>query len=1764
MRKAVYRLGQRAAVAHTLEDEGTRRKSRAGDTSVVTSNGRPVSRGGASAPSPEIFQGFRFSPQSSTGLFLPTESWERHLQEIEEIEKAGVRAEGLRTQLGTLISQYYTLFANMVTYGAAEKPRGTPPPRLLREAARRSLVDSTIIEARIHQTRHVAHRVSVEGKEKGFQVVHVRQQDPNFKPAPDIVERCEAMVELLENPNPEYHPGGIQDFLVKAVRGHLTLDRIAMVMVKDSSGRPRSFHLLPPDGIRPRYQALYTLLQQNPQFRSMEQIVELVWTRDRVEIDDRTAYVQLLEDQRIYGAWSKEEMCLPYTATVLTDQGPRRIGDLVKYRVPALVRSFNRETGGLEWRRVVGWSRRLNREPLVVLRWSGRKVEGFRATPNHPVWTPRGWVPVGKLQVGDEVHVAGPRISAAQRQVILGTLLGDGCLKVQKTAPALTLSHGPKQYGYLDWKAKSLGNLGSWRRRTHRSSTIRPQGRTPRLVASEREVFETRALLALSPIADLVKPGWVENRTGRKIVTRAWLDQVDALGLAVWIMDDGSMRRDGQLLLCTDGYSEDECQVVVAWLRERWALQAHIIGPPSFYGKYRVSIPKTSATVLIALLSEYLLFDGTKKRWIAEALQPPDDGAVAVRLTAVERRQVAGRVFDIEVEGTHTFTSNGLIAHNSVCVANPSDEIDRAGWGISPLEASLEGTTLLLNAFNFNKQAFSSFPEAMGIFQGKVDREGFEAFKQSIYSQAGPGSSLRLPMFATGTDAGNAASKFQLVKLRDSFRDMTFPQLIRMMVALKAAAYRCFDGDTVIETERGPLTIREIVSKRLPVQVRSFDRETGQVGWAPVVAWQRFPQEREWVTVWYPGGKKFRRLMVTADHEVWTDQGCGAAMVRADKLAVGDRVFVLAPGMSPEQEQVLLGSLLGDGNLHRQGGKKPRSSGKYRRHGPRGLSVPHYSESHAVSQGDYLRWKGRALGSLGATVKDVEFAARPTRPRFRGAVLRTPSLATLDQYHRLCYSGERGQKRLTWSWLSRLDPLGLAVWFMDDGDVQVNHRRWVVRWTLPPSEPEDLVSVLRVFGEKWGCRPVVSPAGHSRAWRLRFHASDSDRLLAIMAPYVVPEGPVPESRTCGCGSRGNHRVGCPRPTRTRGSHHRKKRWIAGEIPQGPTAALVPVPVLQVRHHALEHAAYCVTAPPTHTLFANRVASAQCHPILLNFAPDSGGQRPLISNETQEQAIALAQEEGLHCVPWHTCVETDQGPLAVGRIVRDRLAVRVKSFDGERVVWAPITQWSSRPNPEGLWKIQWGRGGRYAQFLSTPCHRVLTARGWVRADQITTADRVAVTAPRLSPEQEEIVLGSLLGDGFLVRHSHGRRGGGWPQFRVVHGDRQLPYSTWKAESLSTLKGAVEPRPFPRTPAVIRGRAIRGGPQHVFRVGATPGLWDLWTLAYPGGKKTVSREWLDRLGVRGLAVWAMDDGSLGVFRYPERSTTRRFVFCTNGFSVPEVRLLRVWLSERFGLDARILFQRGRPMLWLTASSTRRFQELVAPYLRLGDHEKTWLGGPSVPQGPTDGAVWLPVTGSEPAPSQGAVYDIMVPGTQCFVVHGLVVHNSLLDVISSWLTRELIRPWYPDLKMIFTVQDAPQEIDELNLWMIRTNVGYTVDEFRAAQGQPTLERATGGKVKGDYVNNQSFFQQRQMNQMEEQMAAEQAAMAQNEAAGLGMPSFAGGQPGGGNGGGAPPKGAAVRGMGGANVPQLARIAKSLRRGRHTPSPAELVLTILDDGNE
>jgi len=66
----------------------------------------------------------------------------------------------------------------------------------------------------------------------------------------------------------------------------------------------------------------------------------------------------------------------------------------------------------------------------------------------------------------------------------------------------------------------------------------------------------------------LLEPYSVAYRDGAKRVSAEWLDGLGSLGLAWWFMDDGSKNRKG-VTFHTEGYSENECGIIVEWFRQQ-------------------------------------------------------------------------------------------------------------------------------------------------------------------------------------------------------------------------------------------------------------------------------------------------------------------------------------------------------------------------------------------------------------------------------------------------------------------------------------------------------------------------------------------------------------------------------------------------------------------------------------------------------------------------------------------------------------------------------------------------------------------------------------------------------------------------------------------------------------------------------------------------------------------------------------------------------------------------------------------------------------------------------------------------------------------------------------------------------------------------------------------------------------------------------------------------------------------------------------------
>jgi hypothetical protein len=391
-----------------------------------------------------------------------------------------------------------------------------------------------------------------------------------------------------------------------------------------------------------------------------------------------------------------------------------------------------------------------------------------------------------------------------------------------------------------------------------------------------------------------------------------------------------------------------------------------------------------------------------------------------------------------------------------------------------------------------------------------------------------------------------------------------------------------------------------------------------------------------------------------------------------------------------------------------------------------------------------------------------------------------------------------------------------------------------------------------------------------------------------------------------------------------------------------------------------------------------------------------------------------------CVPWDTVVNTDMGKLRVGDIVSNKRQVKVESYNEVtgQVEWQPVVNWFTRSNKEELYRISWGTGKRGSLFRCTGNHPVLTPTGYITAESLKIGDEVMMSGPVLSQDQEQLLLGSLLGDAHL---KISRKEGGYPAISIIHGKKQKEYFDWKVRSLAPTIGSW-------TKEVERKSSVGNfNKADVYQSQRHVTLWPMAELLRNGQReKQITRAWLDKIDVLGLAVWAMDDGSLKSNKVKAKNGNiwegnGRFIFCTDGYSKEEVETVSEWLRQKWGFGNHIQCppSTGKCRIIMTVQGTRDLLSLIEPYLTIQGTTKTWKAA-DIEQGNPNGAAPIKITNIDRILKKGSVYDIEVNQNHNFIVNGLIVHNSRLeeslDITTSLLmaftyNREMFKTNYPE---------------------------------------------------------------------------------------------------------------------------------------------------------
>src|SRR5271166_622572 len=373
--------------------------------------------------------------------------------------------------------------------------------------------------------------------------------------------------------------------------------------------------------------------------------------------------------------------CFPYDQYIETIDGKQKIGKLVNDFLTGkgtpLIKTFNEKTEQFEFKKMNGaWNR--GKSSLIQITCGNKEI---RCTPNHRFLSENGWlcadqlVPGTLLKTSIGTNLSIRALNEDQLQLVLGSFLGDGHLASHKMGRyRLSVVHSIAQSEYCEWKA-SLFNLNM--------TTIAKNGYASKPAC--KFVSKAFGLPGSLPKIKTSCPQWV-------------LDKIDARGIAIWFMDDGSIDKwnngaAGRISTCS--FDEDS-QIRFVNKFKSLGIDCHY---SSYEGYYYLMFNKDGFSALCDYIRPYIHnnlaykitdYKNSDYQW-NNCFKPY--GLAIVDKTAQSSAEEV--VYDIGIEDNHNFilapsrtskNSGGPIAHNCqdmtpASLGNATKVLNRSQYG---------------------------------------------------------------------------------------------------------------------------------------------------------------------------------------------------------------------------------------------------------------------------------------------------------------------------------------------------------------------------------------------------------------------------------------------------------------------------------------------------------------------------------------------------------------------------------------------------------------------------------------------------------------------------------------------------------------------------------------------------------------------------------------------------------------------------------------------------------------------------------------------------------------------------------------------------------------------------------------------------------------------------------------------------------------------------------------------------------------------------
>lgn len=194
--------------------------------------------------------------------------------------------------------------------------------------------------------------------------------------------------------------------------------------------------------------------------------------------------------------------------------------------------------------------------------------------------------------------------------------------------------------------------------------------------------------------------------------------------------------------------------------------------------------------------------------------------------------------------------------------------------------------------------------------------------------------------------------------------------------------------------------------------------------------------------------------------------------------------------LTKEQLGLIVGSLLGDASIPR----KLMGTGN------------HYIDiTHSEKQLEYLKYKVEIFKKYGFKVSKIYKRKVKTYTEYSVHIYYENCPEILNTLRWWFY--HLGKKYFTYNMIKRLTPLGIAIWFMDDGSrslhynkehTQIKSRELYISTYMSREEHHSLIKYLNCLGVN--CKEVRD----RDKYRLSLNATNAKIFIPIIKPYFCP------------------------------------------------------------------------------------------------------------------------------------------------------------------------------------------------------------------------------------------------------------------------------------------------------------------------------------------------------------------------------------------------------------------------------------------------------------------------------------------------------------------------------------------------------------------------------------------------------------------------------------------------------------------------------------